>query len=330
MNIEYTCDDNFVWLAGISMISLFEMNKNLKEINVYLLGDNISDKNKGILREISSKYSRTFVAIDVPELDIPEILCNQRWPRSVYIRLFSGQLLPKDIKSILYLDCDTIITNDLSQLENLNIEDKIVYGVKDCIGRLYKENIGLSEDTVYINAGILMFNVEKLRDMDMSKEISGFLNKYAKTMFFADQDVLNGIFKGDVGVLNPKYDLMTLLYSYSYKEIQSLRKPTAYYSKVEIEEAKEKPCIVHFTTCMLNVRPWFHGSNHPYSRLFDMYWTMSPWSKMPYQVKKKDSKEDTILKFLLSIMPKKIGISILGILHSNVRPFLVRHKTRLL
>jgi len=329
MNIEYTCDDNFVWLAGISMISLFETNKNIKEINVYLLGDNVSDKNKGILKEISSKYSRNFFPIDIPKLDIPEILCSQRWPRSAYTRLFSGQLLPKDIKSILYLDCDTIITNDLSQLENIKIEDKIVYGVKDCIGKLYKENIGLSENTVYINAGVLMFNIEKMRNVNMSEKISIFLNKYAKKMFFADQDVLNGIFKGEVGILDPKYDLMTLLYSYSYNEIRSLRKPTAYYSKEEIEEAKKNPYIVHFTTCMLNMRPWFHGSNHPYSRLFDMYWTMSPWSKMPYQVKKKNSKEDKMLKILLS-MPNKIGISILGILHSNLRPLLVRHKARLL
>jgi len=174
-----------------------------------------------------------------------------------------------------------------------------------------------------------MFNIEKMRNVNMSEKISIFLNKYAKKMFFADQDVLNGIFKGEVGILDPKYDLMTLLYSYSYNEIRSLRKPTAYYSKEEIEEAKKNPYIVHFTTCMLNMRPWFHGSNHPYSRLFDMYWTMSPWSKMPYQVKKKNSKEDKMLKILLS-MPNKIGISILGILHSNLRPLLVRHKARLL
>ena len=49
MNILYTCDDNYVWLMGISVISLFENNQNINEITVYLLGEKVKDKNKQIL-----------------------------------------------------------------------------------------------------------------------------------------------------------------------------------------------------------------------------------------------------------------------------------------
>ena len=48
MNILYTCDDNYVWLMGISVISLFENNQNINEITVYLLGEKVKDKNKQI------------------------------------------------------------------------------------------------------------------------------------------------------------------------------------------------------------------------------------------------------------------------------------------
>ena len=48
MNILYTCDDNYVWLMGISVISLFENNQNINEITVYLLGEKVKDKNKVI------------------------------------------------------------------------------------------------------------------------------------------------------------------------------------------------------------------------------------------------------------------------------------------
>lgn len=46
MNVMYASDDNYSWLMGISMISLFENNKESKEINVYLFGDNIVEENK--------------------------------------------------------------------------------------------------------------------------------------------------------------------------------------------------------------------------------------------------------------------------------------------
>ena len=38
MNVMYTCDDNYVWLMGISTISLFENNKTIEDLQVYLLG----------------------------------------------------------------------------------------------------------------------------------------------------------------------------------------------------------------------------------------------------------------------------------------------------
>lgn len=38
MNVMYTCDDNYVWLMGISTISLFENNKTIEDLQVYLWG----------------------------------------------------------------------------------------------------------------------------------------------------------------------------------------------------------------------------------------------------------------------------------------------------
>ena len=46
MKVMYTCDNNYVWLMGISTISLFENNKGIKDLKVYLLGENISEDNK--------------------------------------------------------------------------------------------------------------------------------------------------------------------------------------------------------------------------------------------------------------------------------------------
>lgn len=325
MNVLYTCDDNFIWIAGISMYSLFEKNKSMQKIHVYLLGDNISDENKQLLNGIADKYHQHFDAIDIPKLAIPSAFISQRWPRSAFTRLYSAQILPPIVEKVLYLDCDTLITDDISELENFDMSDCFVAGVKDCVSKYYKRNIGVDAEASYINAGVLLLNIKKMRDINIGHEIEKFLEQYSKKMFYADQDVLNGIFKGKFGILNPRYDVMTLLFAHTYKELQHLRKPANYYFEEEYENAVEHPAIVHFTTCMLNIRPWFEGSEHPYAEDFEKYWNMSPWGPAKKKRMVLKSNEAKALKILFCL-PRPLAIFLLGFLHTQVRPLINRFK----
>jgi len=324
MVIFYTCDDNFVWLAGISIISICETNRELEQIDFYLLGDNISETNKQKMEDIVRPYERSFTLINVPILDVPDELTSIRWPRSAYIRLFAGLLLPQEVNRALYLDCDIIINGSLKALDGILL-DYTMTGVKDCISSTYKENIGLDKNARYINAGVILMNIAKLREMNMKQCITDFFSQYSKKMFFADQDVLNGIFKGKVGILNPKYDVMTILYAYSYRELLCLRKPTNYYDEEDYEKAKSAPVIIHFTTNMTQIRPWIKGSKHPYAFLFDRYQALSPWANKEKEYRKPYTSSQKIMSLILS-MPKYIGLPLLGFLHASLRPLLLKYK----
>lgn len=319
MNILYTCDNNFIWIAAVSMCSLFENNKKVDEIKVFLLSDNVSDTNKKNLKQIAYLYDRYFEAIDIEELNIPSVLYSSRWPKSAYMRLFSGYLLPKYVKKILYLDCDIIVNRTLDDLWKKEISGYCVYGVKDCVGSLYKKNIGLTAESPYINAGVLLMNVEKLQDIDMYACINEFFFRYGKKMNYADQDVLNGILKSQVGILEPEYDMMTILFYYSYKEVLKLRKPTNYYSKEEIGQAVKNPAIIHFTTCMFHLRPWFKGSDHPYRTEFEKYLNMIPWFKQHIDYNLPSSSKNKFLR-IISFLPRNFSCSILGFIHSILLP----------
>lgn len=318
MNVLYTCDDNYVWIMGISMISLLENNSNIQELKIFLLSDNISSKNKKMLSEIARKYNRTFTVIDIPKLHIPDVLYSQRWPKSAYTRLYSGNILPKSVHKILYLDCDTVIKDDISQLWKIDVSNAAVSGVKDCIGKNYLKNIGLEKNSAYINAGVLLINLDILRNINISEAVFEFLNKYKKLLSYADQDILNGIFNGNIGVLEPQYNVMTLLYAHKYEEIVKLRKPVNYYLKNEIEYATSNPAIIHFTTCMLNIRPWFKNSNHPYAYLFDRYKAISPWNLRENVEVDFNNKKEKIIRLVFKL-PN--AIDILGFLHATLKPY---------
>jgi len=323
LNVLYTCDNNYIWIMGISMISLYENNKNTKELNVYLLGDNITDENKKILKDIASKYDRECFIIDTPKFNIPEVLCSKRWPISAFTRLFSGQLLPKNLDKILYLDCDTIINDDISDIWDINVKENIFFGVKDCISKAYKKNIGLNEDSVYVNAGVLLINLDELRKVDITKAIEEYLCKYVNYINYADQDILNGIFGKSMGVLNPEYNVMTILAEYEYRHILNLRFPTNYYSKEEVHLALQNPKIIHYTTCMLSVRPWFSNSNHPYMNVFRKYMDMSIWEDKKLEEFKFNTKESKLLANM-SKLPKDIEVKLLGLLHAGLKPMYIR------
>lgn len=321
----YTCDDNYVWLMSISTISLFENNKKIEELKVYLLGENISWENKNELKKIGDKYEREIEVIDVPKLNIPASLVSVRWPLSAFTRLFSGQILPDDVDKILYLDCDTIILGDISELDNIQFNGNIIMGVKDCISGTYKENVGLDKNSPYINAGVILFDMNALKNIAINEKIEAYMNKYIKFINYADQDILNGIFKGYIGELNPKFDVMTIDVVYTYEEIKKLRRPTNFYKKIEWEAAISNPAIIHYTTNMKVIRPWFSNTDHPMANDFKKYMAMSSWKDKKLTEMVFDSKEVKIITIIMNL-PKKLAYNILGIIHAELKPRYIRMK----
>ena len=45
LNVLYGCDDNYAPYTGVSLLSLFENNKDIEEITIYLASMNFSEVN---------------------------------------------------------------------------------------------------------------------------------------------------------------------------------------------------------------------------------------------------------------------------------------------
>lgn len=327
MTVVYTCDNNFVWIMGISMISLFENNKDMDDLSVFLLGDHVSDANKKILSSIAQNYERTCHFVDVPDLNIPKSLTSNRWPKSAFTRMFSGELMPMDIHKILYLDCDIIVKGNISFLDSFDTKGYAVSAVKDCVSKQYKKKIGIANEDSYVNAGVLLMDLDKMRELDIRKMMSEFVDSHEGLVSYADQDILNGMFKGKFGILPPEYDVMTQMCAYTYKQILQYRRPSFYYSKEEIENAQRNPVIIHYTTCMLNIRPWCKNSKHPWASEFDKYQAMSPWANVPKKEVKFDKLEHKIIKSIF-VLPDFISYRLIGLLHATIRPLIIMLKAK--
>ena len=101
----------------------------------------------------------------------------------------------KNIDRILYLDCDTIVTKDLSKFYNMDMKWKIIAGAGD---PFIHEKMILDTDH-YINAWVLLIDVKGYdRQPITTKKIKIINNKYGECLSDADQDYLNLLFKDDI------------------------------------------------------------------------------------------------------------------------------------
>ena len=277
----YICDDNYVWITCVSMVSLLEHNKGMK---VYVLGSHICPKNKRLLAQIADAHCGVCKVLDLPEGFCTNQLKNQRWPVFTLARLFLGDLMPPQMSRVLYLDSDTLITGSVAPLWTFEMGEMLYYGVKDCVSGWYKRNIGLPKNALYLNGGVLLANLEALRRESIKSEINSFFEKYGRALSYFDQDILNAVFRGKIGVLPPEYNVMSSMLDIDYDELQILRQPLLYYSRQEIRRAIQQPRIVHFSRHILSTQPWESHSCNPYREAFLHYAGMTPWKEqIPYQ-----------------------------------------------
>ena len=69
LNILYACDNNYAPYTGISMYSLFENNRDIPHICVYLVEDNVNEENKARWQGLAEAYGRELVLIDATNID---------------------------------------------------------------------------------------------------------------------------------------------------------------------------------------------------------------------------------------------------------------------
>lgn len=69
MDIVYSSSDSYCEIAGISILSLLEHNRNVKELNLYLIDNQISAENKQKLEGMIASFGRTLTYLAYPDIE---------------------------------------------------------------------------------------------------------------------------------------------------------------------------------------------------------------------------------------------------------------------
>lgn len=275
MNIVYAANDNYAGYLGISMYSLFENNKKCEEINVYIMSNNICESNKVKFQNMANEYKRNIEIIELEDIEnilgFKVDLCG--FNITILSRLFLENIL-KNIDKVLYFDCDIIITQNIENLYNTDISNYYCAGVSEfLLSNRYKKEIGLKENSLYINSGVLLVNLSNWRKDNLQIKFVNYLKKMNGKIRFADQDIINYCCQGKIKEISYKYNYQPNLKYFSDNAIKKIQPHYTLFNENN-KDISNNPIIIHY---LGDERPWVKGNHNPYRKIWNYYKNRSLW-----------------------------------------------------
>lgn len=247
VNLFFACDDNYVPFLAVTLTSIQENCDSDRKYDVRVLHTGLKQENRDRLMASFSKPNFSLCFWDISgilEKYADRLYTRDYYSKSTYYRLFIPELFPQ-LEKALYLDCDIVVTGDISKLYDQDMGDNLVAAVPDSMVTAiepfarYVQNRLRVKPEHYFNAGVLMMNLAEMRNMQFTEV---FLKLLERVTFRVaqDQDYLNVICKDRVRYLGREWNTM----------------PGAAFC--------EDPKLIHFN---LDCKPWWRD-DVPFSDIF--------------------------------------------------------------
>lgn len=277
MNILIATNSDYIKPVMVMLNSLFSNNK--ADVDVYIMQSKLKKNELFSLHHFvcmwgkahSDNYVRRLFNIKFDHKAYQNISIQRKGLSiETFYRLDIAALLPNDIERILYLDGDIIVNRDIQRFYQSDFCNKAVIACKDYLLQKKYQNrsrIGLKRQDEYFNAGVLLINLPKYKEIVNGISVAAILDK-GKHFEFYDQDILNILLEGEVRFAKTmKYNFMVDI--------------------AEIIESKEKksskPYIIHYAG-NVKVKPWnYHCLLNEYKDIFWKY-AISVYGKNVYRL----------------------------------------------
>ena len=264
IDILVTLDENYTKPLKVLLYSIYQNNPG-ESFRIWIVNEDIPTEKILEIKKLTDLYNWELYDEKVSSDFFSDAPTIERYPKEMYYRLLSGEILPKHITKVLYLDPDILVINPLRQLWETDLEGNMIAAASHTgITGITKDinNIRLGTTHSYFNSGIMLIDLDKARELIHMKDISEALNKYSIQLILPDQDLIN------------------LLYGYYIKEVPEelwnydTRKYLSYFTKSlsehDIHWVMKNTSILHFCG---RPKPWDEKSDDKFTALYLDYQT---------------------------------------------------------
>ena len=212
INVLYCFDSKFWRMAAVSMESLLATANENTSVKFYCMVAPNTDGREQIENIIKSHRGGSgLVWREIKASENPfQNYEYARWSPVIFYRCIAHRFFT-DIDKILYLDSDILVCRDLTELFDTDLNDYVLGGVRDMApvnDRFHPQGIIVKKfaekylnNGPYINSGVLLLNLEKMRENE------NLLFETKIPLFYPDQDLINAAFVGKIKILPLKYNL---------------------------------------------------------------------------------------------------------------------------
>lgn len=281
MNIIYASNNAYAGYLGISMLSLFDNNRDLDEMTVYILSQGIDSGNTQKLCAIAEQFKRKLIFIDVSEFQklISFTFHTSGFNPIVLSRLFLCRYLPEEVERVLYLDCDIIVNASVGELDKIDFRHNYVAAVPELYMPADKKAlIGFAPDETYYNAGVLLVNLSVWRSLDLETVFMDYYRSMNGQLLYNDQDIINYCCKGKILTLNHTYNVSANLPYFPRYFVKKLQPAYDTSAARSYKQILKRPAVIHY---MGDERPWIEGNYNKYRKQYEYYYRRSPWKEEP-------------------------------------------------
>lgn len=255
VNIFFSIDDAYAPFLATAINSAIKNSSCERNYRAIVLYKDLSEENRTRISKLSTdNFKIEFVPMNQSFECIQDRMSNRLrcdyFTLTIYFRLFIPEMF-KDLDKAVYIDSDVVIAGDIAKLYDTDIGDCLIGACQDKsvadvppLVRYMEDAVGVNAKK-YINSGVLLMNLKRLRELELGKHFLNLLSTYHFDSIAPDQDYLNAICADKIYYLDECWDAMP-----------NDNKPPL-----------ECPMIVHYN---LFSKPWCYD-NIQYGELFWHY-----------------------------------------------------------
>lgn len=253
--VFFSVDNGYAPFLSVALTSIIRNASKKCRYKAIVLYLDLSIQNQRKLAALSTdNFEIQFVPMGNRLESITNQACNRLrcdyFTLTIFFRLFIPMMFPEFDKGI-YLDSDIVVPGDISELYHTELGENLIGAAADHsvvdvpqLAKYMEYGVGV-EKHHYINSGVLLMNLRRLREVQLERRFLELLDTYHFECIAPDQDYLNVLCSGKICYLPPSWDAMPIM---------------------DAEPMKE-PKLIHYN---LFAKPWCYD-RIPYESYFWQY-----------------------------------------------------------
>ena len=176
IDVVMGADDGYIHHSAATIASILLNCDTSSNFRFHILEGGISSDKKQKLLKLKQIRNFDIRFYDMTKYDLSMFTDNRAHiTLAAYYRLGIPEVLPKNIEKALYLDGDTIVEQDLKELWDTDISNYMLGAIEDVEG--IDSRIRLDLPDKYFNSGVLLLNLNKLRETNLLEDSLSYLEK---------------------------------------------------------------------------------------------------------------------------------------------------------